>query len=95
MNTPEYDKFVHSLLHRKLGVKIPEPLCVIYNSFKQQSKYDFGDVPLSDQVMRQVQDINRGIDIGIVELHERVKSAGVPNFLGARIPDQSQLNIEK
>ena len=38
---------------------------------------------------------NQGIYTDPVDVHKKVKQSGLPNFMAARIPIKSQLNIDK
>ena len=46
------DKFAHALLYRLSGRDVhPKSNCSIFQQFKTQSKYNFGFVPLSEQIL--------------------------------------------
>ena len=51
--------------------------------YKSQSKFDFGYVPLSEQRMPNKVEFEINDSMSAIDLHERAKAAGVPNFLGA------------
>ena len=69
--------------------------CPDFSLWRKQTDYQFGFVPLSNLVLPE--------NIGHIgdkvrdptERHFRVKATGIPNFLGARIPIDSQLNVEE
>ena len=66
-----------------------------FSLWRKQTDYQFGFVPLSNLVLPE----NIG-HIGDkvrdpIERHFWVKATGIPNFLGARIPIDSQLNVEE
>ena len=65
----------------------------IYQRWLDQSDFKFGYAPLQDQMMPLV--TNQGIYTDPVDVHKKVKQSGLPNFMAARIPIKSQLNIDK
>ena len=69
INTSEYDELSTLCF---MGIWAPRFQFVIYYSFKQESLYDFGYAPLTDQVMPQVQDTDSNVDILVFELHKWV-----------------------
>ena len=86
------DKFLHSIMNKKKCVAAPNN-CVSFQNWRSQSKVDFGFVPLTDFVLPENTEIR---DTSIKDpfcMHEKVKASGRPNFLGCRIPVESQLNI--
>ena len=96
VNNHGNDKFAHAILHKIAGrTVVPSPNCVTFKHYKDQSNYDFGFVLLTDQILPTDEDIEKCSFVSIVELHEHVKSRGVPNFWGARIPLSSQLHVDK
>ena len=69
--------------------------CVDFSLWNKQTDYHFGFVPLSNLVLP-----NNPGHIGDevsdpIQQHFRVNATGIPNFLGARIPIKSQLNVEE
>ena len=90
------DKFLHSLLFNGTHKRAEVPHnCTVYNQFLAQSRFPFGFFPLSDTVMLTCTDSGLLRASSFLELHEMVKMCGKPNFLGARISLESQLNIRK
>ena len=65
----------------------------IYQQLLTQSAFKFGYVPLQDQMIPV--GLSQGIYTNPVDVHRKVKQTGVSNFVAARIPVKSQLNIEK
>ena len=65
----------------------------IYNAWCHQSDFDFGFVPLSDQMVSSVSTINYPGDSSPLQVHDLVRATNKPNFMQARIPVQSQLNV--
>ena len=69
--------------------------CSDFNLWSTQTDYQFGFVPLSNLVLpNNPGHIGDRVDDPIQQ-HFRVKATGIPNFLGARIPVKSQLNVEE
>ena len=55
----------------------------------------FGFIPLSDPMVSTVSHSNSNDNMSLLQLHSEVKKHGKPNFLQARIPVVSELNIPK
>ena len=90
------DKFVHTIFNKGLNqvARQAELSCVSYQLWKQQSKFDFGFVPLSDFISIPN---HEGLNTDITDpsaLHRLVKASGTYNFLGVKIPVRSQLNVD-
>ena len=67
--------------------------CVDYINCSQQNGTHFGFIPLTPlKVYTGHCTSNKAIH-NIVDLHTTVKASNLPNFMGCRIPLQSQLNI--
>ena len=92
------DKFVNTIFNKGLNEvarRQAELHCHTYRLWKQQSKFDFGFVPLSDFI--QVPK-HEGLETDIKdpsELHKLIKASGTYNFLGLKIPLHSQLNVDQ
>ena len=87
-----YDKFVNSIIYDQHQPEKPVQ-CDAYDLWRHQSKVNFGYIPLSDPVMPNNTDISTKVIADPIELHKEVKKHNLPNYLGARIPVRSQLNI--
>ena len=88
------DKYLHSLLFcSKLDKTNIYPDCTISKLCKHQSHMKFGFIPLSDPILPVNYDCRPNLNYSVVELHSKVKEHDAPNFIGARIPVPSQLNI--
>ena len=90
------DKFANSILHvhRLLhNEQIEGANSETYNAWRRQSDFDFGFVPLSDQMVSNVSTINHVEDKSPLQIHDLVRATNKPNFMQARIPVQSQLNV--
>ena len=68
-------------------------LCQDYVNCVQQNGKDFRFLPLSDLMVYTGDEITLTNIPSIVEAHTIVRNSGKPNFMGARIPLASQLNI--
>ena len=89
------DKFLHSLLFNGTHkiADVPQN-CMVYNQFLAQSRFSFG-FKLSDPVMPTCPDSGLFRVSWFLDLYEMVKLCGKPNFFGAEIPLESQLNVPK
>ena len=65
----------------------------VYQKWLTQSDFKFGYVPLQAQMMPMGS--NQGTYTNPVDVHRKVKQTGLANFMAARIPVKSQLNIDK
>ena len=54
---------------------------------------DFGSVSLTDPILPDRHRVSENLDYSPWQLHALVKQHGCPNFMGARIPVKSQLNV--
>ena len=86
------DKFASSLMYspKNHAEYIDQP---IYQKWLTQSDFEFGYVPLQDQMMPVGS--NQGVYTNPIDVHKKVRQTGLPNFMSARIPVESQLNIDK
>ena len=66
----------------------------IFHLWCQQVDFTFGFVPLQEQILPPDNSPECGFSGSPLQIHEIVKSTGKPNFLQARIPIKSQLNVE-
>ena len=69
-----------------------EATCTDFKTWKSQSDFEFGFVPLSNLLAPKSHIVNNISDP--IQQHYHVKSTGLPNFLSARIQLQSQLNVD-
>ena len=91
------DKFVNSILHARHAVDVNKVSNLNNDTFRKwrrQSAFNFGYVPLADQLMPGVDGINDALDLTPIEMHYAVRRTNKPNFMLARIPVRSQLNVE-
>ena len=90
----EGDKFINSIIFNDSKKHLPPVECAAYDQWRVQSKMNFGFIPLTDPILPSTETIS---DIKVsdpITLHEKVKRFNLPNYLGARIPVKSQMNIQ-
>ena len=98
INGLDDDKFVNTMFNKtvnEITKHQAELSCQNYAMWKQQSKFDFGFVPLPDFIIVPK---HEGLNIEVadpVELHKLVKNSGTYNFLGLKIPLQGQMNVQQ
>ena len=91
------DKLVNSILHVhqfSTSVDTGEVNSDTYNAWRHQSDFDFGFVPLGDQILPSTKTVNEVKGKTPFEIHEIIRATRKPNFMEARIPIESQLNTE-
>ena len=66
----------------------------IFQKWREQGGFQFGFVPLQEQIMPKCHEINDCSHLSFLQIHNIVKSTGRPNFLQAHVPVNSQLKIE-
>ena len=91
------EKFVNTIMHfKQIGdqINIGDCQLQIFQKWREQSDFDFGFIPLGEQQMPTNLDINVRHTENLIEIHEIVKNTKKPNFMQARIPVTSQLNVE-
>ena len=89
------DKFVNSILHgncqrRSLSVS---DSCHIFQLWKEQTDFKFGFIPCSEQELPVVTKVSSPVGLSPFRIHALVRATGRPNYMQARIPVQSQLNV--
>ena len=91
------DKFVSTILSNVSTRRRPndaDDKAQIFLKWQQQSDFEFGFIPRSEQVMPEIHEIGSPQGLSILEIHALIKATGVPNYMQARIPIQSQLNVK-
>ena len=92
------DKFASSIIHvnshKGVGAGHLDIDTEIYKKGRVQSQFDFGYIPIDEQKMPRNLQINRHEDASPLDIHDIVKATGAPNFMNARIPVKSQLNVQ-
>ena len=61
------------------------PDCDMYYKCREQSNFSFGFVPQCDQILPDENCLSDDNKYSLLQLFERVKSSGKPNFLGAKV----------
>ena len=87
------DKYINSVIFNDQNNIVNNNPCVAYDKWCVQSKFKFGFIPLTDPMMPKNEKIGKNLTDPI-EIHKEVQKYDLPNYLGARIPVKSQLNIE-
>ena len=90
------DKFVPAIMHagRKNAFSdLENILTPIFHKWCGQVDFAFGFVPLQDQLLPDSEKITPCPKYSWLQIHNMVKSTGKPNFLEARFPVNSQLNV--
>ena len=91
------DKFVNSILHARHAIdvnKVPNVDNDTFHKWRHQSAFNFGYVPLGDQLMPGVDIMNDAMNLTPIEMHYAVRETNNPNFMLARILVKGQLNVE-
>ena len=95
INATNDDKFTMGLFSKAISKQIFKNRnlqCDAFRSWERLTDFHFGFIPVSDLALPQSRVIGPGFESPI-EQHFQAKKHGVPNFLGARIPVKSQLNV--
>ena len=90
------DKFVNTILSGIKRKQSPNSLfneSDIYKEWGKQSDFQFGFVPHSAQVMLAEDYVCSPEGRSVFNIHALVRATGVPNYMQARIPVSSQLNV--
>ena len=86
------DKFLNSvLMNRKKSALCTKS--VYFNSWRNQTDFDFGFLLISEFVMPAVVADRSHRSLSPIIMHNMVKASGQPNYLHFRIPVPSQLKI--
>ena len=91
------EKFVNTIIfanqkNKDVAQGVNSP---IYSQWQQQVDFQFGFVPLGCQLMPRNDTLCNSHDYSPIEMHNIVKRTGKPNFMEARLPVTSQLNVDK
>ena len=88
------DKLINSILH-DVGCKrsVVSQGSRIFKQWQQQSEFTFGFIPHGEQVMPDVVETVSPVGLSVFDIHALVKATGKHNYMSARIPVASQLNI--
>ena len=80
------EKFANSILHVNQFQLVGATDTVnaeIYNAWRRQSDFDFGFVPIGEQLLPNTQVVNDTMGRSPFQIHDLVKSTGRPNFMQA------------
>ena len=90
------DKFVNSILHNNNHKRSLDTVhtCAIFQQWQKQTDFKFGFIPCSEQELPVVTDRTSPVGLSFFNAHALVRATGRPNYMQARIPVQSQLNVE-
>ena len=91
------DKFVNSILHANqfnLSENTDKVDTEIYNAWRHQSDFKFGFVLIDKQLLPDTEYTSNVMGRSPFRIHEIVRSTNKPNFMQARFPVDSQLNVE-
>ena len=91
------EKFVNSIMHFNQfsdHIDIADSQSHTFQLWREQSDFDFGFIPLGEQQMPNTFETNVIDTNNLIEIHEIVRRTKKPNFMQARIPVTSQLNVE-
>ena len=89
----EGDKFINSIIFNDSN-KLVIPLeCKAFDQWRIQSDMNFGFIPLTDPCLPDDTTRSDILCRDPIKLHGEVKKYDLPNYLGARIPVKSQMNI--
>ena len=90
------DKFISSILNEgtKKANTPMEHNSALFRKWQPQSDFPFGYIPIDEQVMPTTNVVNRSSGFSPFSAHALVKATGKPNYMEARLPVPSQLNVE-
>ena len=88
------EKFINSILHdtgsKRAFVSQNSP---IFRQWQKQSGFSFRFIPHSEQVMPDVVNTVSPVGLTVFDIHALVRATGKHNYMSARIPVRSQLNV--
>ena len=90
------NKFVNTIISGIKTKQSPNSLfneSDIYKDWEKQSDFKFGFIPHSAQVMPAEDYVCSPEGRSVFNIHALVRATGVPNYMQARIPVSSQLNV--
>ena len=91
------DKFVNTIISGIKTKQSPNSLfneSDIYKDWEKQSDFKFGFIPHSAQVMPSEDHVCSPEGRSVFNIRALVRATGVPNYMQARIPVSSQLNVD-
>ena len=90
------DKFIRSILNdstKKTNTPM-EHNSALFRKWQSQSDFPFGYIPIDEQVMPTTNVVNCSDGFSPFSAHALVKATGKPNYMEARLPVPSQLNVD-
>ena len=94
LDDDKFTNIVGNVFGKQQILKADHEYSPYFSLWRQQSRFDFGFIPLSMFLLpdhkNQAEPIHSPIKI-----HNLVKQSGVYNFEGCRIPIQTQLNVDE
>ena len=88
------DKYLNSILNRSCHfTSTPDCDLESYKNWKAQSDFDFGFIPMGEFRFSESEEIHEMLHYCPIKAHAMVKQYKKPNFLGARLKVDSQLNL--
>ena len=94
INSSDDEKFINSVIFSDQDRSVSMNQCMAFDLWSQQSKAKFGYIPLTDPIMPKSKHTSKIAFSNPIDMHEEVKKYDLPNYLGARIPVKSELNIQ-
>ena len=91
------DKYFSSILIKSCheGKSVPPCNVITHELWKSQTDFNFGFIPLSDFRLSGTTEINNMENYCPITAHKIVKQYKKPNYLGARLKVDSQLNLDE
>ena len=90
------DKFISSILNEstKKNNAPTDHQSALFRKWQAQSDFPFGYIPIDDQVMPNTNVVHCLDGFSPFTAHALVKATGKPNYMEARLPVPSQLNVD-
>ena len=88
------DKFTSALYNAGIqGVKCQDQNNSLFKQWQDQSQFQFGFIPLDEQIMPDTSVVNCSDGLSPFNIHALVRATNKPNYMEARLPVKSQLNV--
>ena len=89
------DKFTSALYNvGTQGVKCQEQNnCALFKNWQNQSQFQFGFIPLDEQIMPDISVVNCSDGLSPFNIHALVRATNKSNYMEARLPVKSQLDV--
>ena len=69
--------------------------CALFKQWQNQSDFQFGFIPLDEQIMPDTSVVNCSDGLSPFNIHALIRVTNKPNYIEARLPVKSQLNISE